>query len=283
MRNEAASPANATNRHFLIWGILAAVFLAAYLPVMTSLVSAWMNSDDNSHGFLVVPIALYAAWRKRESIRRTPVAGSWSGLVVTVLSLALYIFAYVGEIATLASLSLIGFLCGSVIFLFGYNLFLELLFPIFVLVFMIPVPAQILASLTIPLQLLVTKAAVTLSSLANIPLYCEGNVIYHARGTFEVVQACSGLRSMTALLMLGSVFGYLTLHSNFLRALLISSAVPIAIMVNILRLFFLVAALHFFNFDLTRGVQHATLGIVLFIFALLLFFLTQKGLSKWDR
>ena len=278
---EGCAPLHKTGvGQYLLWFSLAGTFLAAFLPVVTSLFGAWSGSDDNSHGFLVIPIALYIVRRKRESIIVEESACSWPGLVVAALSLAVYLFAQAGEIITLASLTLISFLGGSVIFLFGYRVFRVLLFPLFLLLFMIPVPAQILATLTIPLQMLVTKAAVTLSTLAGIPLYREGNVILHAQGTFEVVQACSGLRSITALLMLGAVFGYFTLGSNFLRTLLFVSAVPIAVLVNILRVFSMVAALHFLGSDLTHGAPHTVLGIVVFGIAVGFFLLVQKGLAR---
>jgi len=263
--------------------LLVGTFLVAYLPVMIDLVHAWSGSDDYSHGFLIVPISLYIIWHKRDLLAGSTSVGSWIGLPIAVLSLLAYLFARAGEILTLASLSMIGFIAGTLLFLFGFRVLRLTLFPLLLLLFMIPVPAQIYAGLTIPLQLLVTKATALLASSAGIPIYCEGNVIHHSRGTFEVVQACSGLRSIMALLTLGAVFGYFTLKANILRTILFVSAIPIAVTVNILRVFSMVVAIHFLGIDLTKGTPHTIIGIVLFSAAVAFFVLIRKGLALWDR
>jgi exosortase A len=282
MERVTASPETDTSR-YLFWLLFAGTFLAAYLPVMIDLVRAWSGSDDYSHGFLIVPIALYIIWHKRGSLAEAATIGSWVGLPVAILSLLAYLFARAGEIITLASLSMIGFIAGTVLFLFGFRVLRLCLFPLLFLLFMIPVPAQIHAGLSIPLQLLVTRVTAWLASFAGIPIYCEGNVIHHSRGTFEVVQACSGLRSITALLTLGAVFGYFSLSSNFLRTILLVSAIPIAIAINILRIFVMVAAINFLGIDLTVGTPHTMLGLVLFGVAVAIFVLIRKGLALWDR
>lgn len=280
---ESASIKKSSVYKYLLITTLTVSFLAAYMPVMYGLFSSWGASDDNSHGFLVLPIALYIIWVKRKEIATSVNNGAMSGLAVAVLSLVIYIFSKAGEIATLASLSMVGFICGSVIFLLGYGTFKLCIFPIFLLLFMIPIPAQLIASATIPLQLLVSKVAVLLSTLSGIPVYREGNVIFHAKGTFEVVQACSGLRSITALLMLGALTGYFTLKTTVPRLILFASAVPIAITVNILRVFSLVAALHYLGINLSHGTPHTLIGIAIFGLAVALFLLVGRGLSVCER
>ncbi|NVN91788.1 MAG: exosortase [Desulfuromonadales bacterium] len=267
----------------MIWGVFGAMFFAAYLPVMIDLVRAWNGSDDYSHGFLIVPIALYIVWHKRGLLAGTQIAGSWVGLPVAIISLLMYLFARVGEILTLASLSMIGVIAGSVLFLFGFGVLRVLLFPLLLLLFMIPVPAQIYATLTIPLQLLVTKSTASMASSVGIPLYCEGNVIHHSQGTLEVVQACSGLRSIMALLTIGAVFGYFSLRSNVLRLILFISAIPVAVAVNILRVFAMLVAIQFLGIDISKGTPHTILGIALFGVAVAIFVLIRKGLSFWER
>lgn len=267
----------------ILWMVFGGTFLTAFLPVITGLVRTWANSDDNSHGFAIIPLAVYILWQKREALLAAPVRGSWSGLLVASGALLVYIAAKIGEMQTLASVSLIIFLWGTVIFLLGYPIFRICLFPLLVLFFMIPVPAQIIAALTIPLQLIVTKASVWLAAMIGIPIYREGNVINLAQGTFQVVQACSGLRSIMTMLTLGAVLGYFTLRSNMLRGTLLLSGIPIAIAVNVLRVFTLIVAFHFLNVDLSEGAPHTVLGIVLFGAAFALFILVRKGLALCER
>lgn len=270
-------------RPYIFLGILAATFTAAYYPVMAGLVRSWAASDDYSHGFLIVPVALYIVWLKRDELCRQRLSGSWTGLLLVVLSLCAFLFAQVGGILTISSLSLIVTVWGAVLFLCGFGLLRKLLFPLSLLLFMIPVPAQLYAALTVPLQLLVSKVAVGLASLAGIPIYREGNVIHHAQGVFQVVQACSGMRSIMALLTLGALLSYFGLRSPLQRGVLFVSAIPIAVAVNVLRVFTIIAAFHFLGFDLAEGTPHTVLGMVLFGISFVLFLAIRKGLSLCER
>jgi len=158
----------------------------------------------------------------------------------------------------------------------------ELLFPLFLLLFMIPVPAQIYSKFTIPLQLFVSKSSVWIGAIMGLPIYREGNVIHLPNQTLQVVQACSGLRSVISLLLLSAVFGYFTLKANILRAVLFICGIPAAILVNIIRVLLLVLAFHYLNYDLTKGTIHTVFGMLIFILALI-FLLGIKGLlCNWD-
>ena len=202
--------------------------------------------------------------------------------MLSVFSLFLYLVAYFGEIATVASFSMVLLLAGLVMYFYGFKVLKELLFPLFLLLFMIPVPSQIYATLTIPLQLLVSKISTGISSLMGIPIYREGNLIHLPERTLQVVQACSGLRSMISLLTLSAVFGYLTLRSNFLRTILFLFGIPAAIAVNIIRVLIMIAAQYYFDYDLTAGALHTVFGILIFVLALLLIYAMKGVLSIWD-
>jgi exosortase A len=267
----------------ILLSLLLVSFIFAFFPVWKSLFNAWYKSDDYSHGFLIVPIALYIIWRKREVLTLTPVKPVWWGLAVLVFSLLLYMTGHFGEIVTLKSLSLIGALAGVVLYLLGFRFIRELQFPLFLLFFMIPVPAQIYSTGTIPLQLLVSKVSSAIAFLIGIPIYHEGNLIYLPERTLEVVQACSGLRSMVSLLTLSALIGYFTLKSNVLRSLIFLLSVPTAILVNIIRVLLIIITFHYFNHDLTEGVAHTLLGVIIFVLAMVSLFGAKGVLSNWDK
>ena len=281
--NSALSARKGGPVQLVLWIVLCGTFFAAFFPVLSGLVNTWAHSDDYSHGFAIIPLAIYILWLKRDSLRTQPIRGAWSGLIVAAVALLVYVVAKKGEMQTIASVSMIFFLWGGVLFLFGYAIFRICLFPLLILFFMIPVPAQIIAGLTIPLQLIVTKASVGLASIIGIPIFREGNVIQLPQGTFQVVQACSGLRSIMTMMTLGAVLAYLTLRSNLLRCILFLLAVPIAIAVNILRVFVLVAVYYYVAYDLSKGTVHTILGLVVFGIAIGLFLLARKGLALCER
>ena len=270
-------------RQMVFFISLFALFIVVFSPVWKGLVASWYTSDDYSHGFLIVPIAVYIAWQKRAALASVPVRGSWWGLGLLILSLVAYVIAHFAGIVTVASFSMVPAIAGTVLFLFGPGYLRKLLFQIALLLFMIPVPAQVYSTLTVPLQLFVSQVSTWIGALLGISIYREGNVIHLSDRTLQVVQACSGLRSMISLLTLGAVFGYFTLRSNLLRFCLFLSAIPAAIFVNIVRVTVMIMAFHYFQIDLTVGSTHTVFGILIFFLAFAFIIATKGVLSHWDR
>ncbi len=258
-------------------------FIVAFFPVWKNLVHAWSTIDDYSHGFIIIPVCGYIIFQKRQQLTRVKVNPSGWGLVFVMFSLLLYLFSYFAEIVTLSSLSMILLFSGIIIYLYGYSMAKEFLFPLFLLLFMIPIPSQIYSSLTIPLQLFVSKVSVFIAFHLGIPLFREGNVIHIPDQTLQVVQSCSGLRSMTALLTICAIFGYLTLKSNLLRTLLFIAGIPTAIIVNIIRVLLIVSAFYYFSIDLTTLGIHTLLGIFIFLLALIIIAGINGVITIWDR
>lgn len=263
--------------------MLVIVFVTAYYPVLSGLVRTWHQSEDASHGFFIIPIALYIVWRDREVLREMKRSPSLWGLGVVIVSLLCYILSRLAQVVTISSITLIFTLAGMVIFLFGFPIFRRVLFAIVLLFLMIPVPSQIYSSMTMPLQLIVSTVATEITSLLGVTVFREGNVIQLPERTFEVVQACSGLRSIMTLLTLGAIYGYFTLESQLLRGILFVSALPIAIAVNVIRIVVMVLAAHFANFDLTAEPIHTWYGLAIFGLAFFIFLLVQKLLSFFER
>ncbi len=265
-----------------VYGVLITAFVVTYLPAIQQLVGAWYRSDDYSHGFAILPVSLYVVWLRRKTLSKTPVGPGRYGSVLLALSILCYIVAFMAKILTLSSLALVFTLWSGVWFLFGSRVFRILLFPQLLLLLMIPAPAQFYSMATIPLQLLVSKTSAVIAGWSNVTILREGNVLHLPDHTLAVVQACSGLRSLMSLLTLTAIFGYLTLRSNLLRGLLMVSALPAAILVNIVRVVFMILALYYFDVNLSDGPLHSAFGMIIFCLALLLVALTRHWLARWD-
>ena len=263
--------------------ILLGSFVFAYYPAWKGLVSAWYGSEDYSHGFFIIPLCVMFGWQKRHLLATLEVRPSRLGLVLVVLASLLYLLGWLGEITTLAAFSMIPALAGVILYLWGSAILKELLFPLFCMLFMIPVPAQMYATATIPLQLWVSQLSAGLAGFLSIPIYREGNVLCLPQRTLEVVQACSGLRSMMALVTLSVVFGYFSLYSNVLRAILFASAVPASIIVNVIRVLVLILCEYYFSIDLGSGTPHTVFGVALFALAVAMVALIRGVLSTWDH
>lgn len=257
--------------------------MLAYFPVWQGLVSCWSLSDDYSHGFLIIPMFGYILWLKRSRLVALPQKNSMVGFFLLFFSLIVYLLAYYAEVKTVASLSIITTLSGCVLFFYGPAVLKEVAFPLFFLLFMIPIPGQVYSVITIPLQLFVSKASVGLLSTVGVPIIRDGNVIHLPNHTFEVVQACSGLRSLVTLLTLSTIVAFLALKSNILRVVLMICAVPIAVLVNIIRVTAMIIAFHFWGYDLLKGAMHSIFGLFIFLLAIIIIFLTVGVLHRWDK
>ncbi len=258
-------------------------FVTAYFPAGENLFTAWSQSDDNSHGFLIIPIVFFILWQKRADLAKLPKKSSNSGLILLTGSLMIYLLAFYAEIKTIEFLSIIPSLAGIILYLYGYAVLREISFSLFFLLFMIPVPDQIYTSLTLPLQVLVSKISVNISDALGLPIFREGNIIHLPEGTLEVVEACSGMRSLVSLLAISTITSYFTLRSTLPRIILICCGIPAAIIVNVLRLVTIILVLYYFDFDLSQGTVHTVFGAVIFILAIALIFTIKGVLSLWDN
>ena len=102
--------------------ILGVLFVGAYFPVLKGLVEAWYYYEDYSHGFFIIPISIYLAWRLKAALAKLEVRGSSFGLILVILSLAIYVVAYFAGIKTLESASMILSLTGILWYLLGLAL-----------------------------------------------------------------------------------------------------------------------------------------------------------------
>ena len=269
----------------IIWG-MAILFAhtAAFFPVWESLVHAWSQSEDYSHAFLIVPLCVYLVWMKKEILREVEIEPSWFGLAITILSTLTYIIGAYAGVLTLNAIALVISILGAVYAGLGAKVVKVIGFPLFFLFLMIPIPSQLYWSLTTPLQLLVSKASVyLLQLLTDIPILREGNVIHLPEKTLQVVAACSGMRSIISLTTLSVFFGYISLRRVASVIVLTASALPIAIIINILRIIIMVVASYSFHYELSFGAPHTYLGLFVFGVAIMLTILCQKVLAGIER
>ena len=268
-----------------IWqaAVLFGFFLFAFFPVWKGLVNAWSNSEDYSHAFLILPISLYLVWMKKQDLTKVSVCMSKVGFSLFLFFLSLYLFSFFAKISTVAAASMVLSLVALVWTLYGTQVTKLIAFPLFFLFLMVPIPSQIYSAATIPLQLFVSKVSTLIAAGFEIPVYREGNVLHLPERTLQVVEACSGLRSIISLFTLSLVLGYLALARNISRVFLAFFSLPVALLVNIVRVLIMLMAFHFFNIDLTSGTLHTYFGLMIFFLALVLLYFTARILSVWER
>jgi len=240
-----------------------------YGGIMVSLGRQWANDDNYSHGFFVIPLAAFFAWERRDVLRRADRRPSAVGLLVIGASLLLLVAGRLGAELFLTRVSLIGVLAGTVAFVWGGAHVRILAFPLAFLLFMVPLPAIVFNQLTLPLQLVASSAGEWLIRACGIPILRDGNVLQLPGRSLEVVEACSGIRSIVSLLMLAVVVGYFTERRPVFRVLLALAAVPIAVFTNALRVAGTGVASEWISPAAAEGFFHTFSGIVIFGIALL--------------
>jgi exosortase A len=254
-----------------LWvGGLAAALVALYWRAMPLLVRQWASDDDYTHGFLIVPLSLYFVWERREALRRTAVRPAWAGAGLLALGLLLLLVGSVGAELFLQRFSSIVVVAGLVWLILGTGFLRELLFPIAFLVFMVPLPAIVMNAVAFPLQLFAAQSATFCMQAAGIPVLREGNTIVLSNTTLEVVEACSGIRSLQALLALGAVYGYFTQKAVWKRWALLVLSVPIAIAANAFRVAGTGFLAHFIGPEAAQGFYHSFAGWIVFVVAFVL-------------
>ncbi len=253
-----------SNRNAFYVGIVALGLLALYFPVFQDLVADWNSNDNYSHGFFIPFISVFMVWELRDKLSRINPEPSYLGLLVVLLGLAQLVLGYLGSEFFLKRTSLILVLSGIVIFLFGFHYFRVLTVPILYLLFMIPLPAIIWNKIAFPLQLFSSALAEHVVRSLGLSILRHGNVLYLPTTTLEVVDACSGLRSLMTMFALSAFLSWQAKFSLWKRWVLFLSAVPIAIIANTIRLSATAVMASFYGEKVAQGFLHEFSGFVTF-------------------
>jgi len=264
------------NTIYLQTALLIGAFVFLYYPTIGKLVRDWSNNDNYSHGFLVPFIAGYMIWHKRAELRSVQSEPCNSGLIIILAGLAIYVVGYVGAELFTMRFSIVVTIMGLTIFMFGIPIGRKVSFTILYLIFMIPLPAIIWNQIAFPLQLLAAKISASSISAIGIPVLRQGNVLELSNTTLEVVDACSGLRSLLSLLALSSAFAYIAPLKTWAKWILLFSAIPIALFLNVIRLTATAIMAKKIGPDAAQGFLHEFSGILIFLIAFFLLYGVYK-------
>jgi len=289
-----------------LWRALAVAFalVFVYASVLAKLSHDWWVDENYSHGLLIPFVIGYILWAEREKLRlgRYKPSMLWGGAAILLALFALWT-GVAGAELFMQRTSLVLMLAGVVVYFWGGQLLRLVWVPLFLLLLAIPIPVIVFNKIAFPLQLFASRCAVWSMRLFDIPVLRQGNVIelmpLNSVETkkLEVVEACSGIRSLMTLMTLAVVFAYFSyprpssgdgedgdgsgktglfglLRSwGFWRStLIVLSAVPIAILTNALRVSGTGVLAHYYGVRVADGFFHSFSGWVIYIVAFLLLF-----------
>jgi exosortase len=249
--------------------LLSTLVVTMYAPVLSSLARQWWDDPNYGHGVFVPVFALYVLWCERDRWRALPHHPSNFGFAIMLFAIGLRVLGTLGAELFTARLSLVILISGVVVFLAGFKVLRAIAFPIGYLAFMIPLPSIVYYQLTLPLQLWASQLGASGLVAVGIHTVREGNLLILPNCTLNVVEACSGIRSLFSLLAAVVAYGYLAEPSLWKRAALAVASIPIAIASNGLRLVATGVLSYFFGPSVDSGLVHLVLGLGFFTLAFL--------------
>ncbi len=205
-------------------------FLLLFWEPMATLGRDWWSDPEAGHGLLLGPLAVFLAWRRGRAPEARP--QPFLGIAVLVAAVLLrYLSGLAAELSTMRLSLLLG-AAGIVVFVAGFRQLLHWWLPSALLLLSVPIPTVVLNTIAFPLQLKASQMGATLLEWRNVPVRLQGNVIQLPGQSLFVTEACSGLRSLTALFALAVLIGGLWLRRVWARIALLAVTIPVAMALN---------------------------------------------------
>jgi exosortase len=241
-------------------------FALLFAQPFVSLLRDWWSVPEAGHGLLLAPVAVWLGWRA--GIRPGATPNGALGLAVIVIAVLVRCAAgLAAELFTMRA-SMVMALAGLTIHQYGVRQLLHWWLPFTLVSLSIPLPELVTQTLALPLQFRASRMGAALLELRNVPVLVTGNVIRLPGHELFVTEACSGLRSLTALLSVGVLASAMLLRSLPARIALVLLTIPIAIVVNGVRVFVTGFLVYYVNPELGTGFMHDTEGWLLFLVSL---------------
>ncbi len=255
-------------------------FFLLYFPFLQTMVNDWATNPNYSHGYLIPFISIWLVYSLKNRVSEIkPHPSNW-GVLIIVLACLQLIVAKIGSEYFLQRTSIILLFLGICLYLYGIKITRILLIPIIYLIFMIPIPVIVWNKIAFPLQIFASYLTEIVIRLFGMPIFREGNIITLPSITLEVVDACSGIRSLTTMMALSIPFAFFIPSGKAKKIILFLSSIPIAIIANIIRLTTTAFLSSLFGEVFAQGFLHEFSGMLTFILGLFMLFLIQTLLTR---
>jgi exosortase len=258
-------------------------WLAATGPAWWGMMQDWWYDSNYSHGLLVIPMALFFLWRGRSAWLSAPRRVSTLGMLAFAGAALLYLFGTAAAEHFSTRVAAVGGVGALAWGLLGWRFVRAAWFPLVFLFFAVPWPYVIYYQVTFPLQLFSTRSACVVLDWFGITFARQGNIIHLPGYSLEVVEACSGVRSLLSLTTLGAAYAYLTQPGIWRPWLLFILSGPIALGANILRLVITALGVYAWGPAIAEDFLHELGGLIVFAVALGALILTGLCISWISR
>jgi len=280
---EGVKSAGAKSQNFAPWlkvAVIAVLLWFLFWSVLADMAHDWWTEPAWSQGMLLPPLAIYIAWLHRRQIFALPVEPDARGILLSAFACCLFVVGKLASEFFLSRISFVILLAGFALTFWGRQRLRVLSFPLLLLATMVPLPVMFYNSLAAPLQLFASDTATRIVQALGVTVFRDGNIIQLAGISLGVAEACSGLSSLSALVVGSILLGFLTCFKLISRVGLVLISVPIAIGVNVLRVAG-TAILADHNQELAMGFYHAFSGWLVFVAGFGLLYACAKGLHAF--
>lgn len=260
--------------------VFASTIAAVYAGTIAGLARQWTSSPDDSYGLVLLLVALAVMWKRRAALTRAADAGFSPGSAFLLAAgLLLYAVGQLGADVFLVRASLVTTLAGTVWFACGTASMRAAAAPFVFLLLAIPLPALVVNAVTLPMQLTASQIAEHTLSTAGVAVFRDGNVLQLPSGSLEVAEACSGLRSAISLGAIAVLLAW-TEPTWLRRTALVAVSVPIAIVMNGMRITASALASEAWGLGAATGSWHEFTGWVTFVLCVGLVVLVQRAMAS---
>lgn len=269
---------------WLPWLLAAAGLAALYGPTFRDLAQSIWSTDEQGHGPVVLLLCVWLFWRQRDALTKSLEGGGrapagW-GWALLALALVLHVFGRSQRILSVQTLSLIPALMAVLLLLRGARPLRAVWFPLFFLLFLVPLPAAFVETVTQPMKLAVSSVAANLLYSVGYPVARSGVILQVGPYQLLVADACAGLYTLFTLEAMGLLYLNIVRSPSVLRNLSLAVLiVPISFVANVIRVVALTLITYHLGDAAGQGFLHNLAGIVLFLSALLLIVACDSGLQ----
>jgi len=260
-----SNPINPSNpptpAYYLLYLLTIAAFIACYYS---------QQESYYSHGYLIPFISAFLIYTKRDVLKVIKPSSDIIGLIIIIFALLLHIFATMGDVNFLSGFAMFFYIIGSSLYLFGREISKEIAFALIFLIFMFPIPPNLLNMAGLPSKALATTIGLKIVDLINIPYLREGFRIHLEHTSLVVGTPCNGMKSIISFLALGLLFLYFTNIKIWLRLVILACIFPLAFVLNGARIAALIYIANYYGIEKAspESYLHTLSGMAVFIIGL---------------